>query len=147
MGPRSRKRNIYTSRNTRPIRLVFSHESGNEALPHMTRMSFRLLLTERHISLIAYVRILTGVRNSVRMKGRSIERDCSRIKEADVRGQLAVGCERKLEHISHITDIARTPVVRHIAFVPRRDGFPHTHRFEPLLGSPSESLAAFAALH
>ena len=79
----------------------------------MTRMAFRLLLTERHVSLVTDVSILTRVGNSVRMERRSIERNRSRIEETDIGWQFAVGRERKLEHISHISDVARTPIVRH----------------------------------
>ena len=110
-------------------------------------MAFRLLLIERHLSLVTDVDILTGVRNSVRMERRSIERNLSRIEETDVGRQFAVGCERKLEHISHISYVSRTPIVCHVAFVTRRDSLPQTHGFETLLDSPGKPVAAFAALH
>ena len=140
-------RQVQASRHTCPVRLVLRHESGDETLTNVTRVAFRLLLIERYIYPVTYVGILTGVGNSVRIERRSIERNRSRIEETNVGRQFAVGCEHKLEYISHIGDVARMPVVRHVAFVTRRNGFSQTHRFEALLDSPGKSVVAFAALH
>ena len=120
---------------------------GMKPLPHVMRMAFRFLLIERHVFLVTNVGILTGVGNSVRMERRSIERNHSRIEETDVGRQFALGCERKLEHISDITDVSRTPIIRHVAFVTREDSLPQTHRFETLLDSPGKLVTAFATLY